>query len=119
MRISDLVDARVGLLGFGLEGRATLRALRRKGREWYEGRFIPRISPITLYGLLFTIVLLFAIQGDTITSQPLDVVMIAVPLLFYFAGMWVSGFVIGRLIGLPYAQTASLAFTVRTKSPSS
>jgi ACR3 family arsenite transporter len=87
-------------------------ALRRKGREWYEERFIPRISPITLYGLLFTIVLLFAIQGDTITSQPLDVVMIAVPLLLYFAGMWVSGFVIGKLIGLPYAQTASLAFTV-------
>jgi ACR3 family arsenite transporter len=87
-------------------------ALKRKGRAWYDNRFLPKISPITLYGLLFTIVLLFAIQGDTITSQPLDVARIALPLLAYFAGMWVAGFVIGRLIGLPYAQTTSLAFTV-------
>lgn len=86
--------------------------LRRKGRAWYETRFIPRISPITLYGLLFTIVLLFAIQGDTITSQPLDVAMIALPLLVYFAVMWIAGFAIGKLIRLPYKQTASLAFTV-------
>ncbi len=86
--------------------------IRRKGREWYERTFIPRISPITLYGLLFTIVLLFAIQGDTITSQPLDVARIALPLLVYFAVMWVAGFVIGKLIGLPYAQTASMGFTV-------
>ena len=86
--------------------------LKRKGREWYEQRFIPKVSPITLYGLLFTIVLLFAIQGDRITSQPLDVARIALPLLAYFAVMWVAGFVIGKLIGLPYAQTASLAFTV-------
>ena len=86
--------------------------LKRKGRDWYEQRFIPRISPLTLYGLLFTIVLLFAIQGDKITSQPLDVARIALPLLAYFAVMWIAGFVIGKLIGLPYAQTASLAFTV-------
>src|ERR1035437_6707886 len=86
--------------------------LKRKGRDWYEQEFIPRISPITLYGLLFTIVLLFAIQGDKITSQPLAVHRIALPLLAYFAVMWVAGFVIGKLIGLPYAQTASLAFTV-------
>ena len=86
--------------------------LRRKGREWYEIRFLPRIGPITLYGLLFTIVLLFAIQGDTITSQPQDVARIALPLLTYFAVMWVAGFVIGKLIGLPYKQTASLGFTV-------
>ena len=86
--------------------------LKRKGRAWYEQKFIPRISPITLYGLLFTIVLLFAIQGDTITSQPLDVARIALPLLAYFAVMWIAGFVIGKLIGLPYAQTASMGFTV-------
>ena len=86
--------------------------LKRKGREWYDQKFIPRIGPITLYGLLFTIVLLFAIQGDTITSQPLDVARIALPLLVYFAVMWVAGLVIGKLIGLPYPQTASLAFTV-------
>ena len=86
--------------------------LKRKGREWYDQEFIPRIGPITLYGLLFTIVLLFAIQGDTITSQPLDVARIALPLLVYFVLMWVAGFVIGKLVGLPYPQTASLAFTV-------
>ena len=86
--------------------------LRRKGRNWYERRLLPKLSPITLYGLLFTIVLLFAIQGDTITARPLDVARIAVPLLVYFAGMWIAGFVIGKLIGLAYPQTASLAFTV-------
>lgn len=86
--------------------------IRRKGREWYEHSFIPRISPITLYGLLFTIVLLFAIQGDTITSKPLDVARIALPLLAYFAVMWFAGFGIGRAVGLPYAQTASMGFTV-------
>lgn len=86
--------------------------LRRRGRDWYEQRFIPRIAPITLYGLLFTIVLLFAIQGDRITSQPLDVARIALPLLAYFALMWVAGFAAGKLMRFPYAQTASLAFTV-------
>jgi ACR3 family arsenite transporter len=86
--------------------------LRHKGRDWYEQRFLPRISPITLYGLLFTIVLLFAIQGDAITAHPFDVARIALPLLVYFAGMWIAGFVIGKLIDLAYPQTASLAFTV-------
>ena len=86
--------------------------LKHKGREWYDRELLPRIGPITLYGLLFTIVLLFAIQGDTITSQPQDVAMIAVPLLVYFVVMWIAGFVIGRLSRLPYAQTASLSFTV-------
>ena len=86
--------------------------LRRRGRDWYEQRFIPRIGPITLYGLLFTIVLLFAIQGEKITSRPLDVARIALPLLAYFAGMWITGFAAGKLMRLPYPQTASLAFTV-------
>jgi arsenite transporter len=86
--------------------------LHRMGKEGYEQRFLPKISPITLYGLLFTIVVLFAIQGDTITAQPLDVARIALPLLVYFAGMWIAGFVIGKLIALGYPQTASLAFTV-------
>ena len=74
--------------------------------------FIPRIAPLTLYGLLFTIVLLFAIQGEEITSQPLDVARIAVPLLVYFAVMWVPGFAAGRVLGFPYPQTAALSFTV-------
>ncbi len=86
--------------------------IRRRGRDWYEQRFIPRIAPITLYGLLFTIVLLFAIQGDEITSQPQDVAMIALPLLAYFLIMWVAGFATGWLMRFPYPQTASLSFTV-------
>lgn len=86
--------------------------IKRRGRDWYEERFIPRIAPITLYGLLFTIVLLFAIQGEKITSQPLDVARIALPLLAYFTIMWALGFVAGRLMGMPYAQTTSLSFTV-------
>ena len=86
--------------------------IRRRGRDWYEQRFIPRIAPLTLYGLLFTIVLLFAIQGDEITSEPLDVTLIAAPLLVYFAVMWILGFAAGRLMGFPYPQTAALSFTV-------
>jgi ACR3 family arsenite transporter len=86
--------------------------IRRRGREWYECSFVPRIAPFTLIGLLFTIVLLFAIQGDEITSGPLDVAQIAVPLLAYFAVMWLLGFVAGRLLGFPYPQTAALSFTV-------
>jgi ACR3 family arsenite transporter len=86
--------------------------LRRRGRDWYEERFIPRIAPITLYGLLYTIVLLFAIQGDQITSKPLDVARIGLPLLAYFAVMWAAGFAAGRMMRFPYPQTASLAFTV-------
>jgi arsenite transporter len=86
--------------------------IRRRGRDWYEERLIPRIAPLTLYGLLFTIVLLFAIQGEEITSQPLDVMLIAVPLLVYFALMWAAGFGAGRLMRFPYPQTAALSFTV-------
>jgi ACR3 family arsenite transporter len=86
--------------------------IRRRGRTWYEQRFIPRIAPLTLYGLLFTIVLLFAIQGDQITSDPLDVALIALPLLIYFALMWGAGFASGRLLRFPYPPTAALSFTV-------
>jgi arsenite transporter len=86
--------------------------LRRRGIDWYEYAFVPRISPITLYGLLFTIVLLFAIQGDAITGDPFAVVRIALPLLAYFGIMWSLGFAAGRGVGFPYAQTASLSFTV-------
>ena len=84
---------------------------RSKGRDWYESRFLPRIGPNALYGLLFTIVILFALQGDTITSRPGDVARIALPLLAYFAVMWGGSFLVGRGIGLPYDRTATLAFT--------
>ena len=108
--------ARTVLIFLGIPltaGYLTRRILvRRRGREWYEREFIPRISPITLYGLLFTIVLLFAIQGEGITSQPLDVARIALPLLAYFAVMWIAGVRHRPRIGLPYPQTASMSFTV-------
>jgi arsenite transporter len=81
------------------------------GRSRYEGDFLPRLGPWALYGLLFTIVILFALQGKTITSQPADVVRIALPLLVYFAIMWFGAFALGRIVGLPYDRTATLAFT--------
>ena len=84
---------------------------KRKGDEWYEQRFLPRIGPFALYSLLFTIVILFAIQGDAITSAPLDVARIAVPLLAYFAIMWTAAFLWGRAQGFDYPKTATLAFT--------
>jgi ACR3 family arsenite transporter len=84
---------------------------RAKGRTWYEGSFLPRIGPAALYGLLFTIVILFALQGDAITSRPWDVVLIAVPLLAYFAIMWAGSYGLGRAIGLSYERTTTLAFT--------
>ena len=82
-----------------------------KGTEWYEGRFLPTIGPVALYGLLFTIVILFALQGDRITNQPWDVARIALPLLAYFGVMWFSAFWIGLRMGLPYDRNASIAFT--------
>nr|BFD88327.1 ACR3 family arsenite efflux transporter [Streptomyces sp. Xyl84] len=82
-----------------------------KGRDWYETKLIHKIGPFTLYGLLFTIVVLFALQGDAITSQPLDVVRIAVPLLVYFAVMWAGSMGLGKAVGLDYPRATTLAFT--------
>ncbi|WP_370187849.1 ACR3 family arsenite efflux transporter [Aeromicrobium sp.] len=84
---------------------------RAKGRDWYENTFLPRLGPWALYGLLFTIVLLFALQGEAITNAPWDVVRIAIPLLAYFAITFTLGMLIGRGLGLGYAKTATLAFT--------
>lgn len=83
----------------------------RKGTTWYEESFLPRIGPIALYGLLFTIVVMFALQGDRILSDPLSVVQIAVPLLCYFAIMWFAAFFSARALGLNYPKTATMAFT--------
>lgn len=84
---------------------------RRWGRGSYERSFLPVIGPWALYGLLFTIVILFALQGEQIASRPLDVARIALPLLAYFALMWSGGFVLGRVLRLPYERTTTLAFT--------
>ncbi len=82
-----------------------------RGRRWYEEQFLPRIGPWALYGLLFTIVVLFALQGEAITSNPFDVVRIALPLLVYFAVTFALGMALGRQLGLGYAKTTTLAFT--------
>ena len=93
-------------------GYLTRRTLRpRKGADWYDHRFLPRIGPWALYGLLFTIVVMFALQGEAITSDPLSVLLIAIPLLAYFAIMWSVSFLVGRRARLTYPKTATLAFT--------
>ncbi len=81
------------------------------GIDWYENTFLPRIGPLALYGLLFTITILFALQGETITDKPADVARIALPLLAYFAIMWVTSFALGLRLGLSYEKNATLAFT--------
>jgi ACR3 family arsenite transporter len=82
-----------------------------RGREWYESAFLPRVGPWALIGLLFTIVVLFALQGDQITNRPLDVARIALPLLAYFAIMWSGGYALGKAMGMTYERTTTLAFT--------
>lgn len=84
---------------------------RAKGVEWYEQKFLPRIEPVALYGLLFTVVVLFALQGDKIIREPWDVVRIALPLLAYFAIMWTGSFALGLKLGLSYEKNTTLAFT--------
>jgi len=84
---------------------------RAKGREWYESKLLPKIGPWALYGLLFTIVILFALQGDTIISEPLNVARIALPLLVYFAVVFSASLLIGRALKMGYPRATTLAFT--------
>ena len=109
----DITKAVLIFLGIPLvAGYLTRRiGVARKGEQWYDNVFGPRIGPIALYGLLFTIVILFALQGNTITSEPLSVVRIAVPLLVYFVVMWFSAMILSKLAGLSYPRAATVAFT--------
>ncbi len=82
-----------------------------KGKDWFENKFIPKINPITLFALLFTIIVMFSLKGEYIIKLPFDVVRIAIPMVIYFFFMWFVGFFIAKKIGVPYSQSATVAFT--------